>query len=172
MIATCPTCATADEAVAVPEALSDTDRPLDPPTRELLEMLPEPRRTSGGAVTLFVLAGICGVRGLFGLGSYGGRSPDPWYQFGYQFGPFVFAAVLLSIGLVLQSNHREKHRHTAGRWPQTYEQWQQLREVWRATWLCRRCQVAFLPAASPGIPLAQFWPWTVAVARRGERPGR
>ncbi|KJS51332.1 hypothetical protein VM98_37755, partial [Streptomyces rubellomurinus subsp. indigoferus] len=88
-------------------------------------------------------------------------------QFGYQFGPFVFAAVLLSIGLVLQSNHREKHRHTAGRWPQNYEQWQKLRELWRPIPVCRRGPLALLFAGSAGKHLGPV--------RRGEggraRPG-
>ncbi|MGA5821521.1 hypothetical protein ACPC54_27080 [Kitasatospora sp. NPDC094028] len=173
MSATCPTCAAADDTVAVPKALLDTDRPLDPPTRELLEMPPEPKGTSGAATALFALAGTCGLLGLGKLltGGSDGASPDPAYQFGYRYGALIIAAILLSIGLVVRSEHRDSRGDTADRWPQTYEQWRQLREVWRTTWLCRRCRVAFLPAASPGIPLTQFWQWTAAIARRDEHPG-
>ncbi|MFJ6776331.1 hypothetical protein ACIQOV_36145, partial [Kitasatospora sp. NPDC091257] len=68
---------------------------------------------------------------------------------------------------------------TADQWPRTYEQWQQLHRVRRATWLCRRCRVVFLPAASfrpdsagsSALPVAHCPQWSVAVARQDDRPG-
>ncbi|MFF4927255.1 hypothetical protein ACFY4B_42420 [Kitasatospora sp. NPDC001261] len=181
MSTTCPTCAAADETVTVRLALLDSDRPLDPPTRELLTMPSEPRGTSGAAVALFVLAGLMGLLGLTTLGS-GDKAAgvdDAAYQLGYHYGAFLFAAVLLGIGLAVHFAHRSRRSDAADQWPRTYEQWQQLHQVWRATWLCRRCRVVFLPAASlrpdsaasSAIPAEQFPQWSVAVARQDDRPG-
>ncbi|MEV0537958.1 hypothetical protein [Kitasatospora sp. NPDC050463] len=180
MSATCPTCEAADETVAVHKALQDSDRPLDPPTRELLSMPPEPGGTSGAAITLFILAGLFGLPGLHTLlsGDDGGNS-DAAYQVGHRYGTFLVAAILLGIGLAIHSNHRSRRNDTADQWPRTYEQWQQVHRVWRATWLCRRCRVAFLPAASlrpdfaasPTVPVAQFPQWTVVIARQDDRSG-
>ncbi|GAB7188487.1 hypothetical protein ATKI12_8318 [Kitasatospora sp. Ki12] len=172
MSPTCPTCAAADETVAVRKALLDSDRPLDPPTRELLSLPPEPGGTTGAAITLFVLAGLLALLGLHTLLSGdGGGSSDPAYRIGYRYGVFLVAAILLGIWLAVQSGHRSRRGDTADQWPRTYEQWQQLQQVWRETWLCRRCRVAFLPATSPAIPLERFPQWTEAVARQGDRPG-
>ncbi|MFF7993302.1 hypothetical protein ACFZDG_26325 [Kitasatospora xanthocidica] len=176
----CPTCAAPDETVAVRKALLDADRPLDPPTRELLSLPPAPGGTSGAAITFFILAGLLALLGLHTLLSGdGGGSSDPAYRIGYRYGAFLVAAVLLGIGLAVHSDHRSRRSATADQWPQTHEQWQQLQQVWRETWLCRRCRVAFLPAAPPGpdvaaspaVPLAQFPQWTATLARRAGRPG-
>ncbi|MFF2045929.1 hypothetical protein ACFVVX_36465 [Kitasatospora sp. NPDC058170] len=180
MIATCPTCTAADETVAVRNALLDADRPLDPPTRELLSMPPEPGGTTGAAITLFVLAGLFGLLGLRALFSGdGGGSSDVAYQLGSRYGVLLVALILLGIGLAVHSGHRSRRSDTADQWPRTYEQWQQLHRVRRATWLCRRCLVAFLPAASlhpdfaasSAIPVAQFPQWTATIAQGGDRPG-
>ncbi|MFI8454559.1 hypothetical protein [Kitasatospora sp. NPDC085464] len=185
MSTTCPTCAAADDTAAVRNALLDADRPLDPPTRELLSMPPEPGGTTGAAITLFVLAGLVGLLGLRALlsGDDGGSS-DAAYRVGYHYGALLVAVVLLGIGLTVHFDHRSRRTSTADRWPQSYEQWQQLHQVWRAAWLCRRCRVAFLPAAAqrPGstapnaasvpstasaVPVTQFPQWAAAFARQG-----
>ncbi|MFF4381774.1 hypothetical protein [Kitasatospora sp. NPDC001547] len=180
MSVTCPTCTSTDETVAVRQALLDTDRPLDPPTRALLSMPPEPGGTSGVAIALFVLAAVFGLLGLNTLRSDdSGGSPDAAYQAGYHYGAFVLGAVLLGIGLTVHANHRRRRGDTADQWPRSYDQWQRLHQVWRASWLCRRCQVAFLPeapprpdsAAPPVTALARFPEWTVTVARQGDGPG-
>ncbi|MFJ6621392.1 hypothetical protein ACIQOW_27940 [Kitasatospora sp. NPDC091335] len=180
MSVTCPTCAAADGTVAVRNALLDSDRPLDPPTRELLSMPSEPGGTTGAAITLFVLAGLFGLLGLRGLFSGdGGGSSDMAYQLGYRYGAFLVAAILLGIGLTVHSDHRSRRGDTAGQWPRTYDQWQKLHRVWRATWLCRRCRAVFLPAAalrpdfaaSPAVPVARFPQWAETIARQEDRPG-
>ncbi|MFD4656103.1 hypothetical protein ACFWP2_10800 [Kitasatospora sp. NPDC058444] len=188
MSATCPTCAAADETVTVREALQDTDRPLDPPTRELLSMPSEPRGASGAAITLFVLAGLLGLLGLRALLSgeseEGGGSSDAAYQAGHQYGALAIALILLGIGLAVHARHRRRRSAAADQWPRTYDQWQQLHRVWRATWLCRRCRAVFLPAASPhpdsavapsavtpAVPVAHFPQWAATVARQGDHPG-
>ncbi|MFE4976027.1 hypothetical protein ACFRAR_28465 [Kitasatospora sp. NPDC056651] len=181
MNVTCPTCAAADETVAVREALLDSERALDPPTRELLSMPSEPRSASGCAIALFVLTGLFGVVGLSALRSDddGGGSSDAAYQFGHRYGLLLVAAVLLGIGLLVHARHRSRQRAATAQWPRTYEQWQRLHQVWRQTRLCRRCHVAFLPAAalrpdsaaSAAIPVAQFPQWTTALARQDEHPG-
>ncbi|MEU3573529.1 hypothetical protein AB0E96_34675 [Kitasatospora sp. NPDC036755] len=183
MSTTCPTCAAADETVPVRNALLDSDRPLDPQTRALLTMDPEPKGTSGAAITLFVLAGLLGLLGLRTLLSGDNAEvDDAAYQFGYHYGAFLIAAVLLGVGLAVHfggRSRRSRRSGTADQWPRTYEQWQQLHEVWRATWLCRRCRAVFLPAASlrpgsaasPAVPAEQFPQWSMAIARQGDRPG-
>ncbi|MFF2549300.1 hypothetical protein ACFVUY_43000 [Kitasatospora sp. NPDC058063] len=180
MSTTCPTCAAADETAVVREALLDSDRLLDPPTRDLLAMPPEPGGTAGAAITLFILAGLVGLLGLRPLlsGDDAGEVDDAAYQLGYHYGAFVLAAILLGIGLAVHFGHRRRSG-TADQWPRTYQQWQQLHRVWRATWLCRRCRVVFLPAASLGpdsagssaVPAERFPQWSVAVARQDDRPG-
>ncbi|MEV7189489.1 hypothetical protein [Kitasatospora sp. NPDC093102] len=182
MTVTCPTCAAADETITVRKALLDPDHPFDPPTQELLSMPPEPRGTAGAAITLFVLAGLFGLMGLptlFTDADGGGGSSDAAYQAGYHYGASLIAAILLGIGLIVHSHHRRRRSETANQWPQTYDQWQQLHRVWRATWLCRRCRVAFLPAASlrpdfaasSAIPVTQFPQWTLTIARQDDDPG-
>ncbi|MFD8749886.1 hypothetical protein ACFV0O_02685 [Kitasatospora sp. NPDC059577] len=180
MSVSCPTCAATDGTVAVRKALLDADRPLDPQTRELLSMRPEPGKSTGAAITLFVLAGLAGLVGLRTLlsGDDGGSS-DTAYRVGYHYGGFLVAAILLGIGLAVHADHRSRRSDTADRWPGTYEQWQQLQQVWRETWLCRRCRVVFLPAgslrpgfpASPAIPVTRFPEWTESVARQDDHSG-
>ncbi|MFI6151828.1 hypothetical protein ACIBCA_03930 [Kitasatospora sp. NPDC051170] len=173
MSATCPTCAAADETAAVRKAVLDADRPLDPPTRELLSMPPEPGRTSAAATVFFVLGGLLcipGLRALFSDDSGGNSSAA--YQFGYHYGGFSIAAVLLGIGYFLHSDHRSHRGEATGQWPHTSEQWHQLELVWREAWLCRRCRVAFLrdsPAPS-AIPFAQFREWAAATAQNPSTP--
>ncbi|MFJ9691870.1 hypothetical protein [Kitasatospora sp. NPDC101183] len=164
MSVTCPSCGAADEVVAVHKALLNDDRPLDPQTRDLLSLPTEPGRTTGGAIVLFVLAGVFGLLGLSGLlaGDAGG---------GHRSGALVIAVILLGIGLAFHADHRSRRSDAADQWPQTSEQWLQLERVWRETWFCRHCQVAFLPTASQAIPVAQFPQWTAAVARQDDRPG-
>ncbi|MEU6239119.1 hypothetical protein [Kitasatospora sp. NPDC047058] len=175
MNATCPQCAEADQTVAVPRALTDADRPLDQPTRALLSAPSEPAGTSGAAITLFILAGLLALLGLRGLLSHDDRAgSDAAYQAGYNLGPFLFATILLTIGFVVHAVSRRRRLRTAGPQRQPREQYQQLRRLWRAAWLCHRCQVAFLPAASiqpgfpdsPPIPVAQFPQWLAATAER------
>ncbi|MER6298942.1 hypothetical protein ABT247_05120 [Kitasatospora sp. NPDC001539] len=169
---TCPTCASADETVAVRKALLDSDRPLDPPTRELLSMPPEPGGTTGAAITLFVLAALFGLLGLGTLFRGDAGSSSTAYQVGYHYGALLAAAILLALGFIAHSYHRSRRRNdTATQWPRTYDQWQRLHETWRATWLCRRCRVAFLPAAPSAVPVAQFPQWAAAVARQDDGPG-
>ncbi|MFG2918486.1 hypothetical protein ACGF0D_37085 [Kitasatospora sp. NPDC048298] len=107
MSTTCPTCAAADETVAVREALLDTDRPLDPPMRELLSMPSEPGGASVAAITLFVLAGLFGLLGLRALlsgdGGGNGDNSDTAYQAGYHYGALLVAAILLGIGLAVHA---------------------------------------------------------------------
>ncbi|MEU1290099.1 hypothetical protein [Kitasatospora sp. NPDC005856] len=188
MSPSCPTCAAADETVTVREALLDTDRPLDPPTRELLSMPSEPRSASGAAITLFVLAGLFGLLGLRALlsddGDGGGGGSDAAYQAGHHYGALLVAAILLGVGLAVHARHRSRRSASAEQWPRTYDQWQRLHRVWRATWLCRRCRAVFLPAASlrpgsaaspaaasPAVPVAQFPQWAATVARQDDHPG-
>ncbi|MFC9327355.1 hypothetical protein [Kitasatospora sp. NPDC057015] len=180
MSVTCPACAAADETVAVRKALLDSDRPLDPATRQLLSMPSEPGGTTGGAIVAFVLGGLFGLLGLHALFfGDGGGSSDVAYQAGYRYGSLIVAAILLGIGLTVHFDHRSRRSDTADEWPRTYEQWQQLHRTWRESWLCRRCRVAFLPAgsvrpefaASAAIPVAQFLQWTVTIARQDHRPG-
>ncbi|MFG2908676.1 hypothetical protein ACGF13_26855 [Kitasatospora sp. NPDC048286] len=188
MSTTCPTCAAADETVAVREALLDTDRPLDPPTRELLSMPSEPGGASVAAITLFVLAGLFGLLGLRALlsgdGDGNGDSSDTAYQAGYHYGALLVAAILLGIGLAVHARYRKRRSGAAEQWPRTYDQWQRLHRVWRATWLCRRCRAVFLPAASlrpdsaaspsaasPAVPVAQFRQWAATVARQDDHSG-
>ncbi|MFJ8627489.1 hypothetical protein ACIRD3_32270 [Kitasatospora sp. NPDC093550] len=179
MSVTCPTCAAADETVVVGKALLDSDRPLDPTTRELLSMPPEPGGSTGAAITLLVLAGLFGLLGVRALFSDDdGGSSDAAYRFGYHYGPLLVAVILLGIGLTLHTDHRSRRTGPADQWPHTVEQWQQLQRVWRETWLCRSCRVAFLPAASlrpdsspsPAVPLPQFPQWVVTVASQNNRP--
>ncbi|MFI2607580.1 hypothetical protein [Kitasatospora sp. NPDC018619] len=180
MSTTCPTCAAPDETVVVRTAVLDSDRPLDPPTRELLTLPPEPRRASGCAIALFVLAAFFGLVGVTALQG-GGETDvtDTAYRFGRQYGALVTAAALLGIGLCVHVVQRNRRRAGADAWPQTYEQWQRLHQVWRAALLCRRCRVVFLPAAalrpdapaSPAVPVAHFPHWAEGVARQGEGAG-
>lgn len=180
MINTCPTCAAADETAAVRKALLDDVRPLDRPTRALLSMPPEPGRTGTAATVLFFLAGLTCLLALRALVfGHGGGSSDPAYQLGYRYGGFFISAVLLCIGLAVRSDRRSHRADTTGQWPHTSEQWFRLQQVWEATWLCRRCHVAFIPAAAlrPGlpasaaVPFAHFSQWTSAVAQQESRPG-
>ncbi|MET8542534.1 hypothetical protein ABZW03_18035 [Kitasatospora sp. NPDC004799] len=143
-------------------------------------MPPEPRTASGAAITFFVLAVLFGVLGLGSLNSDDdGRITDTAYRLGYDYGSFVLSAILLGIGLAVHARHRSRRSATADRWPRTYDQWQQLHQVWRATWLCRRCRVTFLPAAalrpdsdaSPAIPVPRFLPWAADTAQQDHRPG-
>ncbi|MFJ2864008.1 hypothetical protein [Kitasatospora sp. NPDC087314] len=178
---TCPTCAAADDTAAVQDALLDADRPLDPPTRELLAVPPERGATTGVAVTFFVLAGFFGLLGLRTLlPRDDGGSSEAAYRVGYHYGALLVAAVLLGIGLTVHSDHRSRRRDTADQWPHDHGQWQKLQRVWRETWLCRHCRVAFLPAAAVRpeaaaascVPITQFPQWTAALARQGAgRPG-
>ncbi|MFD0273528.1 hypothetical protein ACFVHB_06360 [Kitasatospora sp. NPDC127111] len=164
----------------MPRALTDIDRPLDEPTRALLSPPPEPAGMSGAAITLFILAGLLGLLGLRGLLSNTGRAgSDAAYQAGYALGPFLLAAILLAAGFIVHTASRRRRLRTAAPHPQQREQWQRLRQVWRAAWLCRRCQVAFLPSgsirpdspASPPIPLTEFPHWMATTAERSNGAG-
>ncbi|MFJ9448094.1 hypothetical protein ACIRRH_40695 [Kitasatospora sp. NPDC101235] len=105
-----------------------------------------------------------------------GGSSDAAYRLGYTTGPFLLAAILLGIGLALHAAARRRRSRTAGPWPQKYEQWQQIHQVWRTAWLCRRCRVTFLPGvsahpdspASPAIPVAQFPQWLASIAHQAD----
>ncbi|WP_395298297.1 hypothetical protein ACF9IK_36190 [Kitasatospora hibisci] len=177
MNAPCPQCAASDESATVAQSLVDIDRPLDEATRALLSSPPEPAGMSGAAIALFCLAGLLAVSGVRGLlTDDDGSSSDVSYRLGYTLGPFLVAAILVGVALAVNAvaqRRRRAARRGQGAAP-TRAQWEQHRRVWRAAWLCRRCQVAFFPAAtvrpdfpaSPAIPVDQFPLWVATTAER------
>ncbi|MFC5890965.1 hypothetical protein ACFP0N_39040 [Kitasatospora aburaviensis] len=176
MNAPCPQCTASDESATVAQSLVDIDRPLDEATRALLSSPPEPPGMSGAAIALFCLAGLFALGGVRGLLVDNGGSSDAAYQAGRTLGPFLFAAILAGAALAANAVTRRRRRAAQqGRAAApTRAQWEQHRRVWRAAWLCRRCQVAFFPAASlrpdfpasPAIPVEQFPLWVVTTAER------
>ncbi|MEU6235148.1 hypothetical protein [Kitasatospora sp. NPDC047058] len=186
MRATCPQCATPDESVPVPQALTDPGRPLDEPLRALLAPPPEPPPirigVSGSAVTLFSLAGgFCLLGVLTQLTSH--EDLDGFsdaYRLGYRLGPYIIPALLLVTGLIVQVvSRRSRTRKADSRRAEQWAYWKRYHQVWQAGWLCRRCGVAFFPAAavhadqpaSPPVAVDRFAGWVAAAATAAPAAG-
>ncbi|MFJ3794195.1 hypothetical protein [Kitasatospora sp. NPDC090091] len=161
------------------QSLVDIDRPLDEATRALLSSPPEPAGMSGAAIALFCVAGLFALGGVRGLLADDGGSSDNAYQAGRAVGPFFFTAILVGVALAVNAVAQRRRRAAQqGQAAPTRAQWEQHRRVWRAAWLCRRCQVAFFPAASlrpdfpasPAIPVEQFPLWVATTAERAFGP--
>ncbi|MFE6866757.1 hypothetical protein ACFVFS_09380 [Kitasatospora sp. NPDC057692] len=183
MSATCPQCSAPDQSVAVPHALAPTAQPpLDEAARAQLVPPPAPQpgrlRLNGGTITFYALTGVLtllAVLSLFGNHDADLDGAEPAYVAGYLIGPFLFPLLFLLIAVVLHAVSRKgQHRRLAETLPAQQALWQRHHFVWQSAWLCRRCRVAFFPAAalrpdvaaSPPIPLDQFPLWVVTASDR------
>ncbi|WP_406193127.1 hypothetical protein OH807_02195 [Kitasatospora sp. NBC_01560] len=127
------------------------------------------------------MAGLFVLLGVRALSSGDDGDPaDTAYRAGYSLGPFLLAVLLLAAAGAAQFLARRRRRLTAERQlPAQRELWQRRRQVWQAAWLCRRCRVAFLPAASvgPDVPASspvapeEFPLLVTATADRAFGPG-
>ncbi|WP_285737200.1 hypothetical protein [Kitasatospora phosalacinea] len=154
MAAVCPSCSLADRTVPVPTALQDHDAPLDRSARRLLGVPPEPARGSRVSTLLLLLAVLSALQTLRGLvmlvraGSAAGLREVV----------FVVVAGAVAVGSYWASSalrragdrKADRRRAAAGDWPVSYEQWTLVHQAWRASWLCRACRSAFLPAGALG----------------------
>ncbi|MDQ0306693.1 hypothetical protein J2S46_001249 [Kitasatospora herbaricolor] len=165
----------------MPHTLTDVAHPLGEPERGLL--LPPPPAApvavarSTPAVVLHTVAGVITVLWLMNVAK---GVPDPEvadasYRLGYLVGPLILSVPLALIGLVVQVATRRRRVRAAEDATRARHAVQERRhQVWQASWLCRRCRVAFFPKgsvspdhpASPAIAVAQLPMWVTTTAER------
>jgi hypothetical protein len=148
-------------------------RPTVPISEEARALLAPPatpggstRGTPAAATALFCVGGGLALLNLLQnlQASPDLSSQDDSYQLGYQYGGFIIAAILVFIGLVIKAAASDPNKAPA---PQAQAEWEFQQYMWRASWLCQQCRVAFYPEsvfvlgspASPAIPLQQFQTW-------------
>ncbi|MFF2816083.1 hypothetical protein ACFVT9_11240 [Kitasatospora cineracea] len=176
MAATCPACALADLTVPVPAALRDRWTRLDRPTRKLLDVPDEPVARSRTSTVLLLLTALSALSTLDALALLvRSEAGGPAHGLLSLLSRAAVTAALYRASTALRRAADRRHQ-AAGTWPATYQQWRPVRALWQATWLCRGCRAAFLPAdplrpdspASPPLSFEHFRTWLTETARQAE----